>query len=105
MIKKREPKVPCKDVERRLASEREGEEERCNLELISQPCPIHGSTSTSTYGRMRGLRRMRVTKEEIASHISDSMKLTGRRIRIDSSLHKPKPSRSHSADLPSLYVF
>jgi hypothetical protein len=57
MIKKREPKVPCKDVERRLASEREGGEERCNLDLISQPCPIQGSTSTSTYGRMHGLRK------------------------------------------------
>jgi len=54
------PKVPCKDVERKLTSEREGEEEeeeRCNLDLISHPCPIHGSTSTSTYGRMRGLRK------------------------------------------------
>jgi len=57
MIKKRGPKVPCKDVELRLASQREGEEERCNLELISHPCPIHGSTSTSTYGGMRGLRK------------------------------------------------
>src|SRR2546423_2222543 len=57
MIKELGLKVPYKDAERRLASEREEGEERCNLDLISHPCPRHGSASTSTCGRMGGLRR------------------------------------------------
>jgi hypothetical protein len=57
MIKKRGPKVPYKDAERRLASEREGGEERCNLDPISYLYPIYGSALISIYGRMRGLRK------------------------------------------------